>query len=212
MIALSPAGCLADVTPAQLEEMRAEFASLHTLKLEGFLSPPLLHLITPFLSKEAFYEHFDGIARELKMQDNVAVHLLRLQMNDSKLHDQIRAITGCEGIHSFKGRIYRMQPGGAHRDDWHDDDGVGRLIGMSINLSPEPYGGGTFQIKYRDSDTLIRTVPNLVPGDAILFRLGENLLHRITPMEGTRDKTAFAGWFHSQNDFADFLKQPASQP
>jgi hypothetical protein len=212
MIALSSAGCMAEVTPERLAEMRAEFASLHTLKLEGFLSPALLNLITPFLDKVAFHEHFDGIAHELKMEDNIGTHLLRLQLNDSKLHELVRNITGCEAIHSFKGRIYRMSPGKAHLDDWHDDDGQGRLIGISINLSPAPYEGGTFQIKYRDTGELIRTVPNLVAGDAILFRLGENLLHRVTPMEGERDKTAFAGWFHSQNDFVDFLKQSAAQP
>ncbi|HUS20089.1 MAG TPA: 2OG-Fe(II) oxygenase [Terriglobales bacterium] len=208
MISLSPSGCRATLTPQQLDELRAEFSSLHTLKFEGFLAPPLLAIVARFLQEVPFHEHSDGIARELKMEDNVGVHMLRLQMNDRKLHEVIARITGYDNIHSFKGRIYRMRPGGEHRDNWHDDFGEGRLIGMSINLSPEPYEGGTFQIKYRDTDRLIRTLPNLGPGDAILFRLGDNFLHRVSPIEGAKDKTAFAGWFQSQDDFADFLKQP----
>jgi len=32
-------------------------------------------------------------------------------------------------------------------DDWHNDCCDSRLIGVSVNLSPEPYNGGVFQLR-----------------------------------------------------------------
>ena len=96
------------------------------------------------------------------------------------------------------GRVYRMIPGSGHYDSWHSDMIGHRMIGMSINLSPEPYSGGVFQLRERDSEQILYEVANTGLGDAILFRLADHLQHRITDVDGTIPKTAFAGWFQSE--------------
>jgi hypothetical protein len=49
-------------------------------------------------------------------------------------------------------------------------------------------------------------VANTGPGDALLFRIARHLTHRVTPVDGTADKTAFAGWFRSEPEFIALLK------
>ena len=44
-------------------------------------------------------------------------------------------------------------------------------------------------------------VANTGLGDAIIFRLRSDLEHLATDVEGTIEKTAFAGWFRSSPDF-----------
>src|SRR5439155_3809598 len=96
-------------------------------------------------------------------------------------------------------------PEADHHDSWHDDVGNNRKIGMSLNLGSRSYSGGIFQLREKNDDRLLCALPNVVQGDAILFRISPDLEHRITPMEGTEPKTAFAGWFRAGT--SDFLHQ-----
>jgi hypothetical protein len=119
-------------------------------------------------------------------------------MNDEKLFQFIEDITGCDRINCFEGRVYRVNPNEGHHDSWHNDIGEGRLVGMSLNLSREVYSGGRLQIRERESGTLISEAVNTGSGDAVIFRLSRDLQHRITEVEGSASKTAFAGWFRSR--------------
>jgi hypothetical protein len=47
------------------------------------------------------------------------------------------------------------------------------------------------------TDRMLVDVANTGLGDAMLFRISEHLVHRITPVEGDAPKTAFAGWFEA---------------
>jgi hypothetical protein len=77
---------------------------------------------------------------------------------------------------------------------------------MSVNLGGD-YQGGVLQIRERDSQCICHQVTNTGPGDAIVFRLDPRLQHRITDVEGSTAKTAYAGWFRSQPDFAAVVNQ-----
>jgi len=76
-----------------------------------------------------------------------------------------------------------------------------RLIGLSVNLGMQSYDGGVFQLSERHSKDILCEVANTGSGDGILFRIADNLTHRVTTVEGTAPKTAFAGWFHSEPEF-----------
>jgi hypothetical protein len=122
----------------------------------------------------------------------------------------VRECTGCHAITRFEGRVYRMVPGTDHHDSWHDDAGEGRLVGMSLNLGPRPYMGGCFQLREKSERAVPRELPNIIPGNAILFRISPTLAHRVTPVEGIEAKTAFAGWFLSGgSDYFSMLLGPA---
>ena len=50
-------------------------------------------------------------------------------------------------------------------------------------------------------------------GDAIVFKLADNLQHRNTPLIGSVAKTAFAGWFRShQPDYYSSIRATRRQP
>ncbi len=81
-----------------------------------------------------------------------------------------------------------------------------RLVAISINLSEEIYSGGILQIRERNVEKFLHEVANVGFGDAILFRVADQLVHRITEVTGEASKTAFAGWFKSQPSFLSLLK------
>jgi hypothetical protein len=78
---------------------------------------------------------------------------------------------------------------------------------MSINLSRELYSGGRLQIRDHVSGEIVSEVANAGIGDAVIFRLSDRFQHRITDVEGTASKTAFAGWFRAQPDFMSLLRK-----
>jgi len=135
------------------------------------------------------------------MANDFPFDILHFLTNDPKLFWMIEQITRCGRVGCFEGRVYRMIPGCDHYDSWHDDVSDGRMVGMSINLSTEVYVGGIFQLRECKSKEILYQMANIGFGDGIIFRLAHHLVHRITNVEGTAPKTAFAGWFKSQPDF-----------
>ena len=100
-----------------------------------------------------------------------------------------------------------MVPGGGHYDSWHGDEGFDRMVAMSVNLSSKPYEGGVLQIRDNNTAGILHEVANTGFGDAILFRIGPGLTHRVTTVEGSLPKTAFAGWFRSRPFYRDLVRE-----
>jgi hypothetical protein len=194
-----------------LDRLRAQYERQHCLRFLGFLGPSLLHIIQQRINDAEFYERVhEGIGpnKELCMRDdNPITNLLYFLLNNPRLLDLIRQLTQSGPIGSFSGRVYRFVPGSGHHDAWHDDLGEHRMIGISVNLSDDVYSGGVLQIRDRKSRELVHEVANIGRGDALIFRLADHLQHRVTEVEGTAPKTAFAGWFRSEPDFLSLVKQ-----
>jgi hypothetical protein len=79
------------------------------------------------------------------------------------------------------------------------------LVALSLNLGPDPYVGAALRIRDRRTGRITDEVTNTEPGDALVFRVDPALEHRITDIEGTAPKTAWAGWFKAQPDFRAVL-------
>jgi hypothetical protein len=154
----------------------------------------------------------EGIGVELATTDEIVLSLLHLLTNDPKLFQIVQEITGCSPIGCFTGRVYRMTPGCEHYDSWHEDMMQDRMLAMSINLSSRVYSGGILQIRDRNSLQIIHEIANNGLGDAIIFRLQDSLQHRISNVEGTVPKTAFAGWFRSKPNFLSLLTKEFDEP
>ena len=193
--------------------MRESFDTVHAVHLPGFVSADLLADVQRAIRSAAFYDRSHGndgdIGREECMADNTVLAMLVLLANDSRLLALVRSITGCPRIGVFDGRVYRMRNVG-HFDNWHSDTGVDRLIGMSVNLSEAVYDGGAFELRLFDSDDVLWRITNTGPGDAVLFRIADNLVHRVTTVRGENARTAFAGWFQSRPDFLTLLRSSRS--
>ena len=209
-IQIGKSGAVYSGAAEDLGALRAQFDCQHYLTFPKLLGPELLDFIQLRIDQAEFYERVhEGIEsnKELCMKSNTAFAALQFLMNDKKLFQIIQDITQCDQIGCFQGRVYRLNPGGKHHDSWHNDIGEDRLVGMSINLSRAFYSGGMLQIRDQRSGEIVCEVPNAGSGDAVIFRLSHRLQHRISDVEGTSPKTAFAGWFRAQPDFLALLKQ-----
>ena len=177
------------------------FRKRHAVRFERFVAPPVLARLRSILqaagdqfkSREDWH---DGklIAREATLSGRLM--LLHILLNQPSLFAAIGEFTGFdETIRRFRGRCYKMLPGGEHFDTWHSDWSDGRRFGLSINLSVEPVTGGEFQIRLRDSQEIIQAIAPGRFGDATLFRLGPALRHRVHPIRGAAPRCSYAGWF-----------------
>jgi 2OG-Fe(II) oxygenase superfamily len=201
MLRITRTGTVVSGDLGDLDELRAAFEAQHCVQLRGLLDRELVQLIRDRVDDTQFYERpHDDIAREQCLADPAVQATLVFLVNDDVFFDAVRRITGCGQFKGFWGRIYRMLPNQAHFDSWHDDVDGDRVIGMSINLSAAEFRGGEFQIRERGSELPHHQIANTGLGDAVLFRIGENLEHRVASVEGTAAKVAFAGWFVSTYD------------
>ena len=210
MIRITRAGTRVSPSRAEVARLRREFELRHYVRLRRVLDPDLLAFVLRGIEASEFQErtHADiGSNKELCLGKSPVVGLLHVLVNGDDLFAAVRRITGCGPIGCFDGRVYRTIPGYGHRDAWHSDAAGGhRRVAMTINLSPTVYRGGRLQIRDRSSQRTLSEIVNDGFGDAVLFRIRADLEHRITDVEGTAPKTAFAGWFQSQPTFASLLK------
>jgi hypothetical protein len=190
-------------TAADLAEARRHYAAEHHLLLEGFLHPELLASVRARIDEVAF-EGVEACGTELRLENGRAFDLMEFLLNDRALHAAVEALTGCGPIGCYQGRIYRM--GAEHVAKWHNDVVDTRLVAMTINVSPAPYEGGGVAVKEVHTGRIL-DIPAPAIGDALIFRIGDDLTHKNTDIVGPAAKTAVAGWFRREPRFADLLFQ-----
>jgi hypothetical protein len=190
------AGTTCSASGADLRALRHQFDREHCLRLTEFLDPGVLAWLRAALERAEFTERSPGgIGLEHTMRPDASWGLLHLLVNDPALFAIVETITGCPPIVSFIGRVYRMAPGAGHYDEWHTDAVRQRLVALSTNLSARPYAGGLLQIRGIASGIVLAERANVGLGNALLFRIADDLEHRLTEVVGETPKMAFAGWF-----------------
>jgi hypothetical protein len=206
VLQLTRSGPALSWTEADLRRMRIQFDERHCIRLPSLIDSGEFAYVQRQFERAAFADKRHGnIGVEVCLQENPALNLLNFLTNDVRFFQLVERLTGCGPIGTFVGRVYRMIPGSGHYDSWHSDCVEHRMIGMSINLSDDVYSGGVFQLRYKESAAILIEAPNTGAGDAILFRIAADIVHRVTAVEGTVSKTAFAGWFVSEPKFLDLL-------
>jgi hypothetical protein len=192
--------------------MRRAFDEQHALRLPQFVHSELLASIQQTVRTASFYtRNHDGIAREACMAANPTLAMLALIMNDPALFDFIHRISGCRSIRYFGGRVYAFASRADHYDRWHSDAIDARRVGVSVNLSEHEFSGGIFELRHADGDAVQWAAANTGPGDALLFRISDDLVHRVTPVVGPVSRIAYAGWFQDGPDLLTVLKNPGFQ-
>ncbi len=190
-----------------LASLKARFARFRCVLLPRFIEPSLLKALQKDIRPEDFYERKDkGIAAESCMKKNRVFDFFHFLLNDEAVFRAVENITGCGTIRNFQGRLYRLMPGTGHYDSWHNDMGSKRMIGMSINLGEGPYMGGFLELRHEPTQKILRRIQNRRPGDALLFKISQDLKHRVTPVFGENPRVAFAGWFHSSPRFSTLIR------
>lgn len=206
MLQLTRAAFVCTESEEELVAMRRSFERDHAIRLPHLFDPALVAFVQQYVREARFADRDDGVAREACMEDNAILAMLYLITNDDRLFDAIRAITGCAPIGAFLGRVYRMRAAAGHYDQWHSDVIDGRLIGMSVNLTEGDFAGGVFELRRNISDVPHWSAANTRAGDAILFEISDDLLHRVSAVEGSIPRVAYAGWFQSGPVFTTLLE------
>lgn len=178
--------------------LRAHFDQHGWVRLPGLLDPALLAFVLEDLDRARWAAAARDFYSEDVVDGGAALRLLVFLTNGQALLDAMQAVTACGPFSWFDGRIYRMAPGGDHHDDWHDDFVEGRRVALSLNLNRRPYAGGHLHLRRAEGLGPTLEIPNTTPGDAIVFRLSSDMLHRVDPIQGAEPKIAFAGWFNDR--------------
>jgi hypothetical protein len=201
LIQLTKSGAQVSGSDEELNLLRSEFERQNWLLLPNFLDAPLLDLIQRKLGETEYRVVDRETGVELRPIDCTAYLATELLLNTPKLFRAIEQLTGCDPVACFSGRIYRRPPNSDYYNRWHTDLAEdGRMIALSINLTPESYRGGALQIRSSQSRELLCEVHNSVYGDALIFPVDERFQHRVSKVEGITAKTALAGWFRSKFD------------
>lgn len=189
------------VTPSASErtELAHAFDHQHCVRLPQLLHPAVLRKLQARLAQGAWtpkvHDLVNGPSTELVCDDPIILGLLTAMFHDRVLWDAVTAITGCDPIRSFHGRIYRMDAG-AHEDVWHTDANGKYMLALSLNLTAAPFAGGELHLREYETKRMRAQVANTGQGDAIMFRIDGGLEHMVTRVIGPVPKIAWAGWFH----------------
>ena len=197
-------------SPPRATNARAHFDRHHWVKLPHFLARPLLQRAQRELARATFVEvrhtRVNPPSVDVCMTPNALAGMLELLCNDDAVLRAIESLTGCVPLVRFDGFVYRLTPGTGHHHNWHHDVLQGRRVAMSIDLDPARYDVGLLMIRERESGRVIEEVENTGAGDAVLFRIDPAFQHRATPVS-SGVKTAFAGWFRSEEPLRALLAQ-----
>jgi hypothetical protein len=181
-----------------LAALSEQFRATHRIHLPGFIAPDLWQLTQHALATATYDTkvhhdtHPPAVVLTLRQPTLLAAYLLAL--NDPGMLRLVERLTGIHPLGSFIGDFYRMDPG-VHHTAWHNDVDGARAVAISINVSSNPFEGGELSMRQRGSDRPMWTFSNQGRGDAILFRIREDLEHRIHEVTGSSAKCAVTGWF-----------------
>lgn len=203
---LTASGLRWKIEPSRLKTFQQQFKKRHFLKIPGFISGKLCRDLVKQIETADFYKKtHKNIAVDLCMRENPALRKLQFLMNDPELFARIEALTDCSSIGCFTGRVYKMERGTNH-DHWHNDLTQSRLVALSLNLSPRQYEGGNLWMREEKKGGRQWEVPNHGLGDALIFRLRHDLMHKVGNVEGVDPKTAYAGWFRGKPHFLSLVR------
>jgi hypothetical protein len=200
MLQLKASGPIGALAPDALAEARRNFNEGHPLVLRNFLDPALLKLAQEQLPSVQFVhgEHRD------KAEPSKLAMMLTFLVSGRDMIDLVSSLVH-RPIRSAYGTIYKFLPG--NETEWHcDDTMLAAAVGINIGLAP--YDGGGFEMKKVQTETILAKADYSVPGDALLFPINPQLVHRTRLIEGTQPKVIFAGLFDPGGRGRGFTAEP----
>ncbi len=211
LIQLTRSGVIFRGTQQYLDSLRKDYNRDNYIILPQLYESSLLDEIMKRVDAARFLPRdHDGIAKELCMDDKITSAMLMFFPNNPAFLRLIEQIIGQSRVGEFDGRVYRMNSTDGHFDHWHNDRSDNRVATMSVCLSRETFSGGALQLKFAGSDEILHEIRNAGFGDALLFRISQDLVHRVQGITGDVPKTAFAGWFLEGEDFLMKLRNRAN--
>ena len=209
-VQLTRSGVVIGGSDEDFERLRLEYARQHYLILPRLIEPELLDAIADRVETAPYQTNdHDGLALELVMDDISTVALLNFLMNRPEFLRQMERVLGLRQIGRVSGHVYRMTSTDGHYQHWHNDILDRRMAALSLNLTREKYRyrGGSLQMRYSNSESILHELHNSGFGDALVFRISRKLQHRVMPIEGETPKVAYAGWFRWGTTYHENLRR-----
>ena len=204
---------LQSASPEALQDLRRQFGAQHYIKLPSFFDLALVEGVASEIATAEFEGRTsEGVGSEWLMKPNALGAKLNWQLNAPELIRTIRHVTDCADIGVFGGRVYRIDPASGQSFSWHDDRQFEeRRLAISVNLGTQPHSGGVLRIREKRAPETFTEVPNSGPGDAVVFRVADDLEHCVTPVEGAVPRLAFSGWFKAGASYYSSLLRELSK-
>lgn len=195
--------------PGDIPRLRDEYSETGCALLPGFLSPAILRPLMKWVEQARFGERHEVSSRVgvfgttlFVPETDPALFLLKFILNRADLFRFSEQVSGCDKIGNFIGRLHRTTAGSNQQIDWHHDVVDGRILGICINLSAEPYSGGVFELR-DPAQHFKASVKRAAAGDAFLFRIDKGWEHRLTAVESGY-RTVGVGWFRTAPEWSSY--------
>ncbi len=180
-------------------DMAAQFAAHNAIELRDLFAPDVQAMFARLWHEVRFVP--DDIAIEgsrLRETPARSGPLLCWLLNRPALRNWLERVTGVTPLAAVWGATAQFQAGGGQQLDWHNDvRDARRRLGVTVNLGTVPYDGGRFEMKRHGSEALLLQYEHAQWGTALVFRIDERLMHRVTPVTAGGPRTVFGGWFLS---------------
>lgn len=194
-------------TPDQLAELTRTFSDQHFVHLRGLIERSFLDQLVDRIEQVEFREDLtDNIGCVERCADPRIDHGMQFMLNQEPILKTISSIVGKE-VHRWLGNTVRRTPGADHFSNWHNDttppveiegDRYRRVVPLSLNLTRHRFEGGNLRMRTVPDEKEFADIENKEPGDALMFRIGPDLQHRVADVTGTVPRLVHVGWFHER--------------
>jgi hypothetical protein len=196
MLQLSSRTVVTALSGAELDALQRHWQQHHFIVLPRFFDTSLLQMVRTHLRGAEFFDNQHPSGSEATMKKDRVNWQLDFLMNTAALMRQVEAITGIGPLRHFQGRVYQLTPHTEQGHDWHSDYAHHRRLGVSVNLSERVFAGGVLQLRDDRTKAMLGEISNTGDGDCVIFRLGDDIEHRVLAVIGDVPRQAYAGWFH----------------
>ncbi|MES1973390.1 MAG: 2OG-Fe(II) oxygenase [Pseudomonadota bacterium] len=177
----------------------AALAERPAIVLTGLLAPEFRRMLDPALRRPFVEQRVEGLPGMRQVEPGIqpASRALELALRRAPLLRWLERVAGCGPLIRVEGEVAEHRPGGEDYLSWHQDmHKPGRKLALVIDLSDARYEGGIFELRDRQSKQLLIRHHHDQPGSALLFRIDENLEHRVLPVRSGGPRRVFACGFH----------------
>ena len=177
---------------------RDRFARIGAAPLSGLLEPRFAQMLDNLCAKTGFVtDIIPNIgSRQIEAEPRLASKALCAALRRPLLLRWLSDTIGCGPLETVGGAITEISAHHGEALDWHEDqDGTGRKLAITINLSERPFEGGGFELRERASRETLFSHVHEAFGSALLFRVSWDFQHRVLPVTSGGPRRVFSGWF-----------------
>ena len=137
----------------------------------------------------------EGVGRRwIEPLDRVG-KMLSLVLSHESVLDWVGKVGGRGPVNRVAGQLASYSAGHGEFLDWHDDNFEDRKIAVVIDLSEHEFEGGEFEMRLRGKETPHFKHRLQGFGTALIFRVADDVEHRLLPVTDGGPRRTFAGWF-----------------